>query len=46
MRKIDQMVFSSIKKDTEKFKKTFQKVVKRDIWINDILKNLTLDKIQ
>ena len=42
MTKINQMI---LKKDIGKLKSTFGKVIKKDLWLNSIFKNLTLNRI-
>ena len=45
MRKIDEIIFNTIK-SKGRLKKTFEEVVKNDLWQNDISKNLTLNSTQ
>ena len=46
VRKVNQMVFSPIKKGRGRPKKTLGEVIKRDIWLNSIFKSLIQDRKQ
>ena len=46
MKKVDQMVFSLMKRGRKRPKDTLGKVIKRDLWLNGIFKSLISDQNQ
>ena len=43
LRWIDQMVFSSIRRDRGKLKRTREEIIKKDLWLDGIYENLIWD---